>query len=196
MKTITKIINLYSFSELPENIKQKILSNYRTDDYYPSQDDNNSTLKAFQYIFPVTIKNYDYGYRNYINFSFNLDIEIENLSGLRLRTYIINNYDWYLFKPKYLSHIKGKPVYSKINFSDSCTLTGYYLDNEILQPIYYFLLSPDSTICFHDIMHSCLHAWIAACDNDYQNWNSDEYITEEINDNEYLFTIDGTIYHD
>ena len=110
------------------------------------------------------------------------------MTGVRLLKYIINNYGSVLFKRKYLRHMKsGKIVYSKIQTETCCVLTGYYMDDEILQPIYDFLKKPDKTSTFEDILNDCLHCWIGACNRNLEYQNSKEAIIETIEANEYEF---------
>jgi hypothetical protein len=197
MKTITKTIKVYSFSELPEDIQEKIIATWRSNEEYFSDSDNTNTLYKFCDIFGLKVINYEYGYRNFINFaleSHNSE-DIENFSPFRLRTYIINNFYNILFPKKYYKHIAGKPVFYNLIRSDFPNLTGYYLDSDICQPIYEFLKKPYQ-ITFYDLMYDCLQSWVYACNKDFEYWFSLEAIKEDITNNDYLFTETGEIYYE
>lgn len=189
MKTIS--INLYTFDELPESVQDKIIYNWRTDDEYFWSGENYDSLKAFCDIFRINIINYEYGYQNYINASTSLDDDILELSGIKLAKHLWNNYKNYLFKPKYY-YRNGKMRNSKIQFDNDCILTGYYIDNEILGPIYDFLDKPDNRN-FDELLEDCTQSWLSACRKDYDYWMSRECIIDDIKSNDYLFTANGEL---
>ena len=193
MQTITKQINLYSFNELSDEIKQNVINNWRVNDEYYYGNENEDSLNAFCELFNIKVKDYDYGYRKYINVSFNLDNDVLNLRGLKLYKHLINNYYRDLFKPKYYyKNIKRR--FSKIQVQNVCIMTGYCMDNSILEPIYDFLKKPYNTD-FESLLNDCLNNWLIACENDYEYWNSAECIINEIESNDYQFLDNGNIYN-
>ena len=198
MKTITKTFNIYTFSELSPKAQQKVLDNWLDSNFYPWEDENTSTLEAFCKIFPCTWKEYTY-YPSNITASVDIPDNIDDLSPLRLRTYILNNYSSYLFKPKYLGSKKAAPqftpIYSKISKSSDCPLTGYWLDDEILSPLYAFLKKPYS-ITFTDLLTDCLNSFLSAIVKEYDYYTSPKGIQEDIEANGYHFLENGDIYHE
>ena len=168
----------------------------------PWQNENEDTLKAFENIFPIKVGDWEYGYRNFINFKMTVDYEeIENMTGIRLLKYLWNNYRRDIYNGKYYStsghydeqgkyHYKKR--YSKITLEHSCVLTGYCMDDEILQPIYDFMQKPDNRT-FYDLINDCLHNWIFACNQELEYQNSDEAIIETIQANEYDFLENGKL---
>lgn len=207
MREITT--KLFTFEELSDEAKQKAIEQYRDRGYEPAwTEENRQTLEAFENVFPIKVSNWSYGGRGEgVTFSIISD-HIEEVSGQRLATYLWNNYGRDLFKGRYYStpmrscpvdkeHPAGltyKKRYSKIMLDNSCVLTGYCLDDDILKPIYDFLNKPTKGITFSDLMEDCFDAWIKACNNDIEYQNSDEYITEHFHANEYEFEEDGTIH--
>jgi len=196
-KTIT--IEVYSIKELPEKVQQKVYYEWLSNVVYPWADDNRETLEAFENIFPIKVKDWEYGgyNNNYIHFEMTCEPEIEELRGIRLLAYLYNNYFDYLFKGKYYSiskYINGKYQYksrrSKVIKENSCVLTGYCIDDDILKPVYDFLKKPDNRT-FYDLMKECLESWLTACNNDYEYCTSFEYFIEEAENNDYTYTIDG-----
>lgn len=194
-------VYVYKYEELSDRARKKALHNFQMSDYYPWADENKETLKAFENIFPIKVREWQYGgYGDYIRFDFIADYEIEELSGVRLATYIYNNYFPYLFKGKYYS--KGKYVdgkytykqrYSKVMFDNSCVLTGYIIDDDILEPVYKFLKKPCKHTNFKDLMRECLEKWLSACIRDYEAYFSEENFMEMCESNGWEFFEDGKI---
>lgn len=214
MRTIN--VKLFNFSELSEEAKVKACEEYRNRGYEPVWTaENRQTLEAFEKIFPINVTNWSYGGRGEgVSFSI-IGEHIEEVSGQRLATYLWNNYARDLFKGKYYGCVEVKklvkhkrvknpkdykngnffnPYYSAITLDNSCVLTGYYLDNEILDPIYEFLDNPTKGTTFEDLLNDCFNAWIKACNDDVESQNTDEYIGEHMEANDYEFEEDGTIH--
>lgn len=197
---------VYKFDELSEQAQQKVIENWRTDEQHPWSDENRESLEAFCNLFPIKSTDWEYGYRNYINSRFTGDSDHEELSGIRLQRYLVNNYWRDLFKGKYYSiNLRENGTYSfksrhsRCQFESSCPFTGYFMDDVILQPIIQYMLDPRKTgsfwqqTNFADLLHDCLQAWLKGCQDDYENWLSEEYIREEIFANDYEFTEDGKL---
>lgn len=189
MKTVN--LNLYSFDELNENAQEKVISTWRDKDDYFWGSGNSESLKAFCKIFNIKIKDYDYGYHNYVNSNFNLDLDILKFKNTLAYKYLWNNYKSDIFKPKYY-YKNGKKRLSKIQLTNDCVLTGYYIDNEILAPIYAFLEKPDNST-IESLLTDCLNNWLSACRKDYEYWASAESIREDILCNDYLFLANGQL---
>lgn len=208
MKTIE--IKLYSFDELSEDAKENAINNYRNTDYDNFYaDELIDSVKAFLELFNIDT------YRSYSDFKLcNVDANILELQGIRLYKWIMNNYYSDLFKPKYIKSIdneiysralickvktnykgiKYTQIYSKVNVSNDCILTGVCYDDNILKPIYDFLSKPDKNTTYEDLMKDVENA-VAKAYQDIEDWiNSDEYIIENIQSNNYEFTKDGKRY--
>ena len=197
-----KEIKVYPFDELSEDAQEKAHNEFLSEGSYFWGDDNQKTLDAFCDVFPITAKDWEYGHRNYINGNMpTADIDTEkayyDFTDIRLLKYIVNNYWHYLYKRKFIGCLKSKekftPVYSHCQWENCCVLTGYGIDDDILQPIYDFLKKPDKTSTFEDILQDCLESWIIACQRDYEYSCSREYFIEHIAANEYEFTEDGKL---
>ena len=193
-------IDLYKFNELSDEAKQTVIEAYRNEycDYnsYGWHQENDESLTAFCDLFNINIRSYDIdrGHINFINFTINHDSDILHLEFLRLRTYLLNNYGYILYKPKYLKHIKGKPYYSKCQTeSYNCNLTGYCFDDHLLDEIYKFIKNPDNR-SFEELISDCLYSWIFAYRNEIEHIHSDEYITEELIAMGYEYYENGTEY--
>ena len=55
-------IKVYKFSELDPKVQEKVIEQFQNEDWlYSWQDENNETLKAFEKIFPVIVRDWEYG---------------------------------------------------------------------------------------------------------------------------------------
>lgn len=182
-------IKIYEIDELEKEIQERIIEEYRNSNFeYFWHYENKQTLEKFAYTFNFDIDNYSLGdYRNYVNFSISEDLK--NLEYLDLHKYLLNNHFNDLYKPKYIGNSK-KYRYSKVLYDTSCVLTGYYMDDCILKPLYDFIKKP-CNITFEDLIESCIDEFIVAYQEDYERCMSDECIKEHLIINEYMYTASG-----
>ena len=214
MRTVrTKV---YQFNELSEEAKQKAIEQYRNNDHYHQHyfDEIIDSVKAVCELFNLKTG------REWSDIRIShIDDNIIELKGIRLYKYIVNNYWNSLYKRKYLGSIGNNKVikhrmsktnfydmnkgaivnssnfiYSNIRFDNSCVLTGVCYDNDILQPVYDFLKRPDLSLTFEDLIQDIESAILKTFNNTEKWLNSDEFITDEIEANEYEFKADGTIF--
>jgi hypothetical protein len=207
MKTVE--INLYQFSELSEYAKEKTISDYRNKQdnsfYY---DEIIESVKKVIDLFNLKTGNEYTDLR-----TSHIDDSILELKGVRLLKYIINNYGKELFKPKYKKcinrEVKSKAyickvgtdykgnkytmLYDKHKTDNSCVLTGVCYDNDILEPIYSFLKKPNKETNFKDLIQDIENAIQNTFDKTETWLNSDEFIIDEIEANEYDFTEYGQL---
>lgn len=158
-------------------------------------------------------------------FHFTESDKIENLKDQRLATYIWNNYRSLIYSKTYkkswitekkIIHTKVKSQLISIDNgwsknaknlgkyynqyytgkieTDNCPLTGYCIDNNLLDQVWKFLDKPDNRN-FKELLESCFNNWIEACNADIDYQNSDEFISEEIINNDINFTIDGLVFN-
>lgn len=121
---------------------------------YPEPAEAEEILMAFENLFNITIDAYgNNAYDNtfYIRTKFQND-ELE-YSGVRLLKYLQHNYIAQLEKP----------------------LTGYDLDEVILQPILDFIKSPDTVTTFHDLLYECIANFLKTAQQIYDPYYSLEY---------------------
>jgi RecG-like helicase len=191
-----KTISIYEFSELSENVKQKVLENFDTElihtdhIYYDSQ----KTLEKFKENIAYKLKY----------------MENDDITGLRLHKWILNNLYIELFKPKFIGSIdkiiKHKRLennyyksgnvsshyYSGINVDNSCVLTGVCYDDDILTPIYEFLKNPYD-LTFRELINDCMENLEKSLQSELDYLTSEEGIIEHIACNDYMFTENGDI---
>ena len=218
MKTIE--VKLYSFDELSEEAKEKVINEFRDNEYNTTPwfiDEANETFEKFADLFSIDWRNIDYcePYRN--KYKIKLDDNVLALTGQRLATYIWNNYKRDLFKGKFYGciendkkyfhpcikskELKGRarlknwfnPYYSRIILDNSCVLTGVCYDESVLKPIYEFLNNPKDNIDFETLLNDCIYSLCHSVESEIEYRLSDEAIIETIQDNEYEFTEDGEL---
>lgn len=196
------VITVYNIDELSEKAREKAYHNWLMNTDYHFSEDNRRTLEAFENIFPIRITSWQYdNITHFIEFEFRDSEEIEGLTGVRLLKYLYNNYYDYLYKAKTyyapMKFVNGKPNYksriSKIFKDNCCPLTGYWLDDVILKPIYEFMQKPNNNITFGGLMKKCLDAWGRACVKDYYDCTSMEYFLNYARENDLGFDESGNL---
>lgn len=131
------------------------------------------------------------------------------ISGHRLYTWIQNNlsYNWVeqcvfskhndgSFKSDWFSYkyscIKSRTSRIKqVNNIEGCPLTGVCYDCDFMKPIIDFMKNPSNLVSNLDLT---LPSYERVAQNDFDWMNSDEYIDDTIEANEYEFLEDGTSY--
>ena len=203
----------YKFDELSEKAKQKAINQERENvDTAFIYDDAHKTVEAFHEIFGTKE-----GRNSWLDVrASHLDDNLMNLKGLRLRTYILNNFGSQLQKGKYYSlwsktemsykHYKdGYPVlkskHSKVLFERECVLTGMCYDDSLLQPIYEFLdwkLRPDynTYMDFETLVGDCFASLTKDVESEAEARSEEAALIETITSNGYEFTEDGEIYNE
>lgn len=196
MRTIrTKV---YKFDELSEQAKQtaieKIRDKYTYEYDYPWQEEGIESLKEFCHQLDLELYAWEYSTDAWADVR---DSKIEDsilaLSGNRLRTYLVNNYDYLLHKRK-VYESKSKKRVSRIKWIETdCPLTGYCFDCDILNVLMGFIKKPDNKD-FQDLIRDCVGAWSRAVRSECEYFGSDDYVREEIQANELEFMKGGTPY--
>lgn len=208
MRTAVVEYKIYTYEELSVDAKETALNSFYNSGDYPWSSDNIETLRAFEKIFPINVSDWEYGGGRcpYTSSDFTDEDCIKDLSGIRLRTYIYNNCFSDLFKGKHY-YTKGayginskysyKYRVSKVIFEEnSCPLTGYYMDCNILKPIYDFLKKPREYIDFGSLLRDCLESWIRACEEDFTSYFCEETFIDDCGANEREFLENGEMYFD
>lgn len=210
MRTITTTIQAFTFDELSEQAKQNALDELR--DQEPTSfhyDEAKKSVDEFCARF-----NFRTGNRSWLDLGgHSFDDDILNLSGIRLRTCLLNNFDDVLFERKYrksyssdtrptfhpMRHAKqskdGKfwvTIRSNFKTDSCCPLTGVCYDEDLLQPIREFIKKPDSRN-IEDLISEGLETLRNSLEREDEYMKTDEYLIERIEANEYEFTEDGEL---
>jgi hypothetical protein len=219
----TQEITIFTFEELTPEAQERAIDKYRDSKYdnFCSQE-YEDTLKKFINIFPVKVGNWQVDPWNYsyCDMESTAEDQINDLTGLRLFKYLVNNFGGTLYKRKYLGHLKTQDqphaahrmvknreikhgpykdkfyasVYSNCQTEQCCNLTGVYSDESILQPLYEFLQAPNKNTTFADLMEECGNAWAKSFAKEIEHENSDEYIKDHLIANDYEYTEEGDLY--
>lgn len=202
------VIKTYYFDELSAAAKDKAwVNNGDLWDMWQS-DEFSATLERFEKIFDVRVYDYRVGngiYSPFIKFCTHLggaDAD-DNLGGdpLRVARYVWNNYAEYITTGKYYStrgeYIDGKYTYKSrhsrvITTMSDCPLTGFWVDQEILQPVLDCLSYRRFFNSYYELIKACLDAFINVWDAEIEYYNSFEYFAEWATENEIEFLADGT----
>ena len=202
MRQITQ--HIYKFDELSDKVKRKVLNRFRDKvDVAYICNEVGDTRDTFMDM----IKGFE---------------PKENIKGLRLRTYILNNFYNEIFKPKHYSvnfsrnvpinHNRIDSHYSKLSkhywFSYhsgcqveySCPLTGVIWDFDVLQPIMDLITYKTEQreelkdLEWDTLIRKCLESLSNAEDSEIEYQHSDEAVTEFIKNVDYEFYENGDIY--
>jgi hypothetical protein len=188
MKTVT--IELFKFSELADDVKAKVIEEYReessSNEYEAWRSEFNSSKKAFLNVFGLDETCYT-----------SLPSEVDELTGIRLATYIWNNYSEHL-EAKRVNYHKSKSRFSNIYKDRNCALTGYIYDDYFTKGIWSFLKKPCPNTTLEDLIESCVEKANAKREEDIDDaYHNDTLIIENLEnlDCDYLANGDEFTYH-
>ena len=202
MRQITQ--HIYKFDELSAKVKMKVLDRFRDEvDVTYIYNEVGDTRDTFMDM----VKGFEPN---------------EDIKGLRLRTYILNNFYNDIFKPKYYSvnFSRNIPInhnridshyskhhkhywfsyYSGCQVEYSCPLTGVIWDFDVLQPIMDLIAYKAeqrkelNDLNWKTLIRKCLESLSNAEDSEIEYQHSDEAVTEFINDMDYEFYENGDVY--
>ena len=209
MRTVTTTTEFFTFDELSEEAQQRAIQEVRGQ----GVDTSHTWHEARQSVTPFCdLFGVDTGRNSWLDIrTGNVDDNICQLTGQRLRTYLINNFPSAFFERKYRNsyHREDRPtphpmrkvepwskggywVTLRSNFEteSSCPFTGVCYDEDLLQPLKEFIKQPDGRT-FEDLMNEAGESLRISLENEDEYRNSDEAIREDIEANEIEFTADG-----
>jgi len=185
----TKVINLYSFDELSEEAKEKAIEEYRYSDrdYFWMEDNIQSVIKALEH-FGFDVLDYSVDYSSAARSSFKLSnknyFNEEGLKGARLWKWLNNQKESII------------PIYEKKYanvYESSCPFTGYFMDEVFLDVFRKFLAKPSENITLDYLIDQAVEACLRATQEDYEHQNSDEFISEELENMGEVFDKEGSL---
>lgn len=205
-------VNLYSFAELSSTAQKTAIANDRRireqeDTFSWEVGEAVNTVKAAAECFGFTLWNYSIGadvLTSFVRIK-QRDTTAEELTGVRLRTWLINNhYDVFYTKKPYGEHLRSFQLCgqyhhshqreSKVLFVESdCPFTGTFYDCEFLDTFRDFLREPDhqtlTTLFEIAVQNLC-----RALEREYEYQMSDENIRYDLElSDEAMFTEAGEI---
>jgi hypothetical protein len=167
-------ITVYKLDELDAEVQQRVISRWREGDTFFWSDEWAQSLDAFAKIAPLTIRNWEIGYRGN-GVTFDMDENVADLSGVRAWKWLVNN-GW-----------------AKLAAGQDCPFTGYCGDEDLLDAIRTAIANPASITSLRDVFADALHDWAKAFERDIDHWGSEEAIREDIDANGYEFNANGTL---
>jgi hypothetical protein len=200
-------VKLFKIGELSDEAKEHAYEEWlgHGDTYFWASE-NEATLKAFCERWPVNVAGWSYGGQgDSVVWAFaepydwpNADEGLQDMRGIRLYKYIVNNYWYDLFERKTIWSKGGISINSKSRKSrcqwQDFLPTGYCMDYDITDPIRKFLKNPDKHTTFYSLMEDCLNSWLSSCTKDYEHSLSLEYFIEHAEANDYEYTEEGDMW--
>jgi hypothetical protein len=201
MRTQTVEQTIYSYSDLllaeNDSLLRKIISEFIDGNEYSyiwSEAEN--TVDKFNDVFDLKS-----GLHSWLDFNSNCSNNAYqyDLMGIRLRTFIINNYYSHLYSAKTyrkFGYDWNKKRLSKLFKTNCCELTGVCYDDDILKPVYKFIEKYDNSmdeVTFEDLITDCYKSLRKSIENEIEYRESDEAILETIEANCYEFDEYGNI---
>jgi len=176
MRTVAT--NVYNYFELSNQAKEKAFDDFCYSHDFPYHYDNEKTLDKLQSYTDTKLTGWEY---DMYSFRFNVEVnydELDELSGVELRDYLIDNFYDYMMDKKEIS--------------------GYFLDwvflKEMKQQLVEIDLNGNTEITYHHVMYKCFKAVFEAICDDLQNYYSIGNF-EELNEmNEWEYLENGELY--
>lgn len=183
-------IKLLKFHELDDDARMTAIDNYREENARIESDSWSSDVRASQNAFLALFDS------NSSNFS--VPPDSEDLNGVRLATYILNNYGDHLLHPKlyYKGAITGHTRFykSKIQTTKDAVLTGVICDDYFTQGIWGFIKNPDGQD-FSTLLENCvISAWEKYNDDIDEAYNNDDRVAEQLEAQDFDFMENGEIF--
>jgi hypothetical protein len=209
MRTITT--TAYQLSELSEEAKQTAIREYRGEGVDTSHNWNEARESVKEFCDLFNVSDGRNSWLDIICSSFGEASNRNELTGQRLRTYLLNNFPSAFYERKYHKshHSEEKPaphrmrsikpwskggywVTLRSNFETEscCPFTGVCYDEYLLQPLKDFVKKPDNRN-FEDLMTEAGESLCKSLESGDEYQNSDEAIIERMEANDYEFTEDG-----
>jgi hypothetical protein len=203
-------ITIYSFSELEEEAQKVAIDEYRCselrgDNFYTEQEINNCYIEIAEKVFNPLAELYN-------DIEKDIDYRGHELKGIRLYTWIQNNLSYLWTSPAYYTYsnvtndiikrdykaptdkITKKSNIKTKNNIDNCPITGICWDYTFLSNIIEFLKNPTEDTTLQMLLEDRTQLQ-DVLDNESENYNSDEYIIEELNNiDDVEFFSNGEVY--
>ena len=127
-----------------------------------------------------------------LNYNGLIDRDVLDLRGLRLRTWLINNFLVTIedYKSYYAARVDGGLIHncvgedtisrkSNVQVEISCPFTGCYTDHYIIDSIMEFINNPNDCDDANDLRDAAIEALCRAYDDEIEHMQSEEYFLKE-----------------
>jgi hypothetical protein len=172
------------------------------------------SLAVFEKATGISVRSWGLQPRQY-KIDYPSDIQDLTVTGIRLRTWILNHWEWFFIARKHYNVPKqGDPERknkarrwhnaSLTEESSSCPFTGYCGDEDLLDPLRKFLAegvkadearpaTQRSTLA--DLLDDCVSSWLRAYEADYEAEQTLEHFKDMATANGWEFDESGEITH-
>lgn len=193
-------LSVYKIDELKKDIPQAYREAYDKwygSSEYPYDSEFERVRKFLGVVFSVNITEWDIDHKS-ARYDCELWADLLDRKGAKLYGYLMHHHFNDLFRGKYYSTSKkdGSDYisrHSKIMFTHDCVITGCYIDDEILKPIYDFLEKPDPNTSFRLLIQYVVDAWINTYRRDVDDYFTEETFEGQCEANDWEFFADGSM---
>jgi hypothetical protein len=188
-----KTIPVFTFSELGEDAKESVLSEFRNMDLFDWADDYLQALKQSLEVFGYELSYYsiDWQCAAHSSITISKQRDLDDLSGIDLYKHIMSNHFSEFYEKKIYGLKSGKTRVSKFIYTEKPFLNGDCFEYNFGEVVKSFLSSPCKHTTFRQLMEDAAEAVIQAGCDDCEHCYSDEGLAEFIEANEYEFTETG-----
>lgn len=204
-----RTINIYTFDELSDDAKETAIKSARekgiTDTIEHCISDAVKTIENAAEAFGFRLADYNIGsevYRCSVKLAGNSTLENEEITGQRLRTWLMNNcYDVFYCSKTYGKQIRAhsrfgltKYQYQRhsrvITVQNDCPFTGVCYDEDFLDCFRAFLKKPTEQT-LEELFEEGAHDVCKSLESEEQYYLQDSSIAEFLESNQYEFTEEG-----
>lgn len=166
-------VNVFSIEELEDKVREKLYDKWLGESYYFWENESMESIKEFCKFFNCELREYWVDWNGY---DFDVFCAVDEESDVR--EIVESNY----------AYMKK---YAQYGSSESCELTGYCLDDDLLEPIRKYLEGKSTYATYYYLMQDCLGKAFYSMQKDIEYSQSMECFMEECEGNGYLFTEKG-----
>ena len=199
MRKIVKKFNVFSFSELSQESKEKAIEAYRDQFIHSSdpvlwQDEMFDSLKALFEASDINLTDYSLGLCSHSYIKFDMDPDVSGLSGSRALAWLENNL-LYQFRVTRNEYVRNRKKYFEYGYRvgkiKNCPMTGYFFDHTLLDSLHQSIVDG---MCLKDAYTGLADVFVETLQTEYDYQCSDEYISEYLEMSSYEFLENGSVY--
>lgn len=194
-----RTINIYTFDELSDDAKQAAIKSAREKGQHDDMEywipEAAEVITEAAKAFNFRLVDYSIGTevsRSWVKLAGNSIMQNEELTGMRLRTWLMNNLYWIFYEKKAQRDIKFecKRRSNIIYVETDCPFTGICYDYSFLKVFREFIAKPtDQTL--EELFEEGVHNLAVALEEEEQYHLQDSSISEYLISNQYEFTEEG-----
>jgi hypothetical protein len=166
-------------------------------DLYWGHDENHGSLEAFCHHFGVTLRgrSIDLSAPSYVTIDaeqWETDCREQELTGVRLWKYLQNN-GYLQIRNRWRPCLSNSGNIVQL-LDGNCPLTGYFMDEVLLDAVREFIAHPSAGTNMQDIVNDAAHRFTESYIAEWEYTYSDDGLRDTAEANRYEFTEDGRIF--